>query len=140
MKIDSNKKIEVKTENEDNIVNITDLVQNTLTNSGVKKGFILLFLQSTTSSLTVIELEDGLLGDLPRALGRIAPKSIDYEHEKAYRDGNGHAYVKSSLMGVDLAVPFKDGLLLLGTWQQIVVIEFDIRPRNRSIIAQIVSE
>lgn len=133
-------KILVKTENEDHIVNITDVVQNTLTKSGVKEGFILVFLQSTTSSLTVMEFEDGVLIDLPRALGRLAPKSIDYEHEKAYRDGNEHSHVKSSAVGIDLAVPFKDGLLLPGTWQQIVAVEFDIRWRNRSIIAQIVSE
>jgi secondary thiamine-phosphate synthase enzyme len=130
----------VRTEGENDIVNITDLVQDRLTKSKAREGLIMLFLQSTTSSLTIMEFEEGLLVDIPRALSRIVPKSIQYEHEKAYHDGNGHSHVRSLFIGVNLALPFKDGDLLLGTWQQIVLMEFDVRPRDRSIIVQIVSE
>ncbi len=133
-------KIEVRTKGENDIVNITDVVQERLEKSKAREGFINLFLQSTTSALTIMEFERGLLVDIPRALNKIAPKSAEYEHEKAYHDGNGHSHVRSSFIGVDLVLPFKDGELLLGTWQQIVLTEFDIRPRDRSLIVQIISE
>jgi secondary thiamine-phosphate synthase enzyme len=133
-------KIETKTGGENDIVNMTDLVENMLAKSHAKEGFVLLFLQSTTSALTVMEFEDGLITDIPKTLGRLIPKSIEYEHERAYHDGNGHSHIKSSIVGVDLAIPFSEGHLLLGTWQQIVLMEFDVRPRNRRIIAQIISE
>jgi secondary thiamine-phosphate synthase enzyme len=130
----------VQTKGENDIVNITELVRNNLSKSKAKDGFILLFLQSTTSSLTIMESEEGLVTDIPRSLSKLVPESSEYEHEKAYHDGNGHSHVKSSILGVDLALPFSDGHLLLGTWQQIVLIEFDIRPRARSLVMQILSD
>ncbi len=133
-------KLEVATKGENQVVNITPLIQQTLDKIGAKEGFALLFLQSTTSSLTIVEFEEGLLTDIPKAMERFAPKSKDYEHEKAYQDGNGHSHVKSSVMGLDLIIPFQNRSLLLGTWQQIVLVEYDVRPRKRSIIVQIVAE
>jgi secondary thiamine-phosphate synthase enzyme len=133
-------KILVRTKGENDIVNVTDIVQDKLAKSKARDGFMILFLQSTTSALTIIEFEDGLRIDIPRAMSRIVPKSIEYEHERAYHDGNGHSHVKSSMIGVDLVLPFKDGELLLGTWQQIAVLEFDVRPRDRSLIVQIITE
>ena len=133
-------KILVRTKGENDTVNVTNLVQDKIAKSKAKDGFMILFLQSTTSALTVMEFEDGLRIDIPRAMSKIVPKSIEYEHEKAYHDGNGHSHVKSSMIGVDLVLPFKDRELLLGTWQQIAVMEFDVRPRERTLIVQIVTE
>jgi secondary thiamine-phosphate synthase enzyme len=132
-------KIEVQTQGENDIVNITKPVQEKLKQSKATEGFILLFLQSTTSTLTIMEFEEGLCVDIPNALSKLVPKAAKYEHEKAYHDGNGHSHVRSSIVGVDLALPFKDGNLLLGTWQQVVLIEWDIRARDRTVIIQIVS-
>jgi secondary thiamine-phosphate synthase enzyme len=133
-------KLEVKTKGENDIVNVTNGIQGSLTRSEAKEGFLVLFLQSTTSALTIMEYEEGLLRDLPNAMEELAPKSGQYEHERAYHDGNGYSHVRSSIIGTSLSVPFANRKILLGTWQQIVLIEFDIRPRNRSLIVQIISE
>jgi secondary thiamine-phosphate synthase enzyme len=131
--------ISVKTKGESDIIDITSQVENLLERSKAKEGFMILFLQSTTSSLTIMEFEEGLLSDLPNALERLAPKNAEYQHEKAYADGNGHSHVRSSVVGVDITAPFSEGKLLLGTWQRIVLIEFDIRPRERHLVIQIVT-
>jgi secondary thiamine-phosphate synthase enzyme len=135
----STSKLEFLTKGEGDILNITDHVQSVVSESGALDGFITIFVQSSTSALSIMEYEDGLLSDIPKYLSRIAPKDESYEHERAYRDGNGHSHVKSFLVGVDLVVPFSAGKLLLGTWQQIVLSEFDIRPRRRNVIVQVVS-
>ncbi len=131
--------LEFKTKGENDILNITAEIQDSLAQSKTKEGFVLLFLQSSTSSLAIMEYEDGLLKDIPNSLNRLAPTSGEYEHEKAWHDGNGHSHVRSSLLGVNLSVPFGNRKLLLGTWQQIVLMEFDVRPRKRDVIMQIVS-
>ena len=133
------KKIEIKTSGENDIVNITDKIQSLINDSDAVEGNVVLFLQSTTSALTIIEYEGGLLTDIPNALNRIAPKSGQYEHERAYHDGNGHSHVRSSIIGASLTIPFSKKTLLLGTWQQIVLMEFDVPARTRSLIVQIVS-
>ena len=133
------RKLAFHTEGENDIINITENVQRLLTESGIEEGFVLLFLQSTTSSLGIMEFEEGLIRDIPASLSRLAPNDADYEHEKAYGDGNARSHVKSYVLGADLVVPFKDCKLLLGTWQQIVLSEFDVRPRERNLIVQIVS-
>ena len=132
--------LDINTEGENDIVNISDRVQDLLSRSKAKEGFLVLFLQSTTSALTIMEFEDGLLKDLPKAMEHVAPKSGDYEHERAYHDGNGHSHVRSAVVGLSLTIPFADKRMLLGTWQQVVLMEFDVRPRHRSLIVQIVSD
>lgn len=131
--------IEIKTSGEGDIVNISGRVQEVLAKSGENDGFAVLFVQSTTSSLTVMEFEDGLLTDIPRSLEAVAPNAGHYEHDKAWHDGNGHSHVRSAIIGVSLTVPFTEGELMLGTWQQIVLCEFDVRPRSRKIVVQLVS-
>lgn len=131
--------IEIKTSGENDIVNITEDVQRVVSGSKLEEGCVILFVQSTTSSLTIIEYEEGLLSDIPRALERIAPKSPDYAHERAWHDGNGHSHVRSAILGTNLTIPFKEGKLMLGTWQQIVLCEFDVRPRRRTIVVQLFS-
>ena len=131
---------EISTRGEEHIQNITDRVQEQLERSGAKTGFVLLFIMSSTSSLAIMEWEEGLLSDLPSMMERIAPKEAEYEHEKAWHDGNGHSHMRASLLGASLSIPFNDGGLLLGTWQQIILVEFDVRPRKRRLVIQIHGE
>ena len=93
----------------------------------------------STAAITTIEYEPGLINDFPEMLSRIIPKNIEYEHDNTWHDGNGHSHVRASLVGPSLTVPIINGKLTLGTWQQIVLLEMDTRPRNRNLILQIMS-
>ena len=108
--------------------------------SKFKQGIVTIFIAGSTAAVTTIEYEPGLKTDFPKMLSRIAPNNIGYEHDKTWHDGNGHSHVRASLVGPSLTIPFKDSRLLLGTWQQIVVVEMDIRERERKIILQIMGE
>jgi secondary thiamine-phosphate synthase enzyme len=134
------KEIRVQTRRECDIVNLTDRVQEAVGSSGLKDGVVTVFVGGSTAAITTIEYEPGLLQDLPAALERVAPKNVEYKHEEMWHDGNGHSHVRASIIGPSLVVPFKDGRLCLGTWQQIVLVELDIRPRSRNIILQILGE
>ena len=122
------------------MVDITDRVQHVLGNAKLSKGVAFLFVPGATCALTTIEYEPGLVSDFPAALERLVPKGIPYEHEKRWHDGNGHSHIRASLLGPDLTVPFKDKKLLLGTWQQIVFVELDVRPRSRTVLVQLMGE
>jgi len=132
--------VDVNSRSEGDMIDITKEVQAILESTGVRDGIVTLFVAGSTGALTTIEYEPGLLKDFPVMLERIAPKHINYEHEKRWHDGNGHSHVRASLIGPSLTVPFRDQRLNLGTWQQIVFIELDIHPRNRQIITQIIGE
>ncbi|HZY46509.1 MAG TPA: secondary thiamine-phosphate synthase enzyme YjbQ [Candidatus Bathyarchaeia archaeon] len=129
-----------ETRGEGEILDITERAQKILDSSRLKNGIATLFVLGSTGALTTIEYEPGLLTDLPRALERIAPKEASYEHEKRWHDGNGHSHVRASMLGPDLSVPFLERKLVLGTWQQIVFLELDVRPRDRTIIVQLLGE
>jgi len=100
---------------------------------GFKTGICTVFCSGSTGALTTIEYEDGLLKDFPDAMERIAPKNIEYAHNQKWGDGNGHSHVRASIVGPSLTVPFVNGRLTLGTWQQIVFVDYDNRPRTRTI-------
>jgi secondary thiamine-phosphate synthase enzyme len=134
------KEIRVQTSGECDTVDLTDKVQEALSSSGLKDGVITVFVGGSTAAVTTIEYEPGLLQDLPAALERIAPKSVEYKHEEMWHDGNGHSHVRASIIGPSLVLPFKDKRLCLGTWQQVVLIELDIRARSRNVILQILGE
>src|SRR5512138_2731924 len=102
------------------LVDVTGMIQEEVTAARVREGFVLLFVPGSTAALTTIEYEPGLLEDFPRFLERVVPRDQPYAHELTWHDGNGHSHVRASLLGPSLAVPFDDGRLLLGTWQQIV--------------------
>ena len=119
------------------ITDITDKVDNLIANNNFTEGSALVFVAGSTAGITTIEYEPGLLKDYPEFFERIAPSGINYEHENTWHDGNGHSHVRSSVQGASLTVPFSRGKLLLGTWQQIIFIDFDNRPRKREIIVQI---
>jgi len=115
------------------ISNITDQLARIAEKSGVENGNLHASVIGSTGSLTTIEYEPGVVEDLRRAITRLAPPDMEYEHEKAWHDGNGHSHVQAALLGPSVAIPIRDGVLALGTWQQVVIINHDNRPRQRRI-------
>jgi secondary thiamine-phosphate synthase enzyme len=132
--------VDVATRGDSHMIDLTNKVQEVVSRHGFLEGQALVFVSGSTASLTTIEFEPGLEKDLPAAFERIAPRGIRYEHEEAWHDDNGHSHVRASLLGPSLTVPFKEGRLLLGTWQQIVLIDFDTRPRRRGVVVQLLGE
>ena len=128
--------IQLSTKGHTDIVDITPQVDDVLKNSGLSEGNLTLFTASSTSGITSIEYEPGLLKDIPEAFEKFAPTGVTYHHDAAWGDGNGYAHVRAAMLGPSFSVPFKDGQLILGTWQQIVLIDFDNRPRNRNLVVQ----
>jgi len=122
------------------MVDLTQQTSDFVKKSDISKGIITIFVSGSTGSITTIEYEPGLIKDFPEMLSRIAPRDLDYGHEQMWHDGNGHSHVKASLVGPSLTVPFIDGKLCLGRWQQIVFVEMDTRTRNRDLILQIIGE
>ncbi len=135
-----NKEITVKTKGNTDIINITHSVESALQNSELSDGNILLFVRGSTGSLTTIEYEPNLVNDLKEAFERLMPSDIGYAHTKTWGDFNGHSHVRASFLGPSLQVPFVNKKLQLGTWQQIVLIDFDTSPRQRNILAQLIGE
>ena len=119
------------------VIDITPEVDDVVRSSGVKDGNLLLFISGSTAALTTIEYESGVVNDLKRAIERIAPHTIEYEHDRRWGDGNGYSHVRAALMGASLHVPIKNSRMLLGTWQQIVLLDFDNRPRKREVQIQV---
>jgi len=134
------KQIKISSKSENDIIDITEQVANAISESGISNGTITVFVSGSTGAITTIEYEPGLVNDFPEMLSRIAPDDINYEHEQRWHDGNSRSHVKASLVGPSLTVPFKDGQLLLGTWQQIVFLELDTRARTRNLVLQIIGE
>jgi secondary thiamine-phosphate synthase enzyme len=124
----------------DEIVDITEKVAGAVGKSGLSSGLAVVFIPGATGAVTTIEYEPGLESDLQDALEKIAPKDKEYAHNRRWGDGNGHSHIRAALMGPSLAVPFLEGRLMLGTWQQIVFLELDNRPRHRRIIVQMAGE
>ena len=128
--------IKVATQGNSEVINITGLVIALLQKHNLKEGNATLFVVGSTASITTTEYEPGLRKDIPEMLERIAPSDVRYHHDDTWGDGNGHAHVRASFLGPSLVVPYAGSELLLGTWQQIVLIDFDNRARNRDIIIQ----
>ena len=127
----------VPTELETDVIDITEKVQGEISATGLEAGIALVFVPGSTAAISTIEYESGVVEDLSDAVDRIAPRSIPYAHDAKWHDGNGHSHVRSALVGASFTVPFADGTLILGTWQQIVLLDFDVRPRKREIVVQI---
>ncbi len=132
--------IHLDTTKETDILDITAHAQEKVLQSGIDDGSMLLFISGSTAAVTTIEYESGAVDDLRKAIDRIAPRGIPYEHDKRWGDGNGYAHVRAALLGPSLTVPIHNKALLLGTWQQIVVLDFDNRPRRRKVVIQIMGE
>ncbi len=119
---------------------ITEAVAREVGRSDLSDGIVTVFCPSSTSALTTIEFEDGALADLRRAFDEIAPPDRDYRHNLRWGDGNGHAHLRAALLGPSLTIPFSKGQLRLGTWQQVVYLDFDNRPRRRTLVVQMIGE
>ena len=122
------------------IINITDDVIETLRKFEVKDGLCTIFSIGSTAGITTIEYEPGLIKDLPKLLDKIIPSGVRYHHDDTWGDGNGHAHLRSALFKTSLSVPFVKGDLTLGTWQQIILVDFDNRKRTRRIVVQFIGE
>jgi secondary thiamine-phosphate synthase enzyme len=134
------KRVRLGLSRENDIVNITGRTSEAIEESKLENGIITVFVAGSTAAITTIEYEPGLRHDFPEMLSRIAPKDIQYYHNRNWHDGNGHSHVRASLVGPSLTIPFSNGDLIIGTWQQIVMLEMDTRPRERDIILQILGE
>ena len=139
MKI-QNYKIRIKTKGFSDIHDLTAEARAKLSGSGVKNGLATFFVSGSTAGLTTVEYEPGLVKDLGELFERLAPEGKDYHHEEAWHDGNGFSHVRAPLLKPSLAVPIVDGTFALGTWQQVVLIDFDNRPRQREVILQVMGE
>ncbi|MDH7488885.1 MAG: secondary thiamine-phosphate synthase enzyme YjbQ [Anaerolineae bacterium] len=122
------------------ILDITARVQAAVSKAGIAEGLAVAFVPGSTASITTIEDESGLHADLRAALERLAPEGAVYQHDRRWGDGNGYAHVRAALLGPSVAVPVQGGRLMLGTWQQIVLVDFDNRPRTRRVVIQIIGE
>ncbi len=129
--------LEVKTTSDTDVLDLTPAVQEKVRESGVEKGLAHLFISGSTAALTTIEYESGVVNDLKAAIDRLIPRDLVYEHDRRWGDGNGYAHVRAALFKPSLSIPIEDGALKLGTWQQIVLLDFDNRPRQRQIRGQV---
>jgi len=127
----------IKTRGNCDIIDITSQIENLIDNSGFTEGSVLVFAGGSTAGITTIEYEPGLLEDYPAFFDKIIPVNINYHHDNTWHDGNGHSHVRAAIQGASLTVPFINGSMLLGTWQQIIFMDFDNRSRNRQITVQI---
>jgi secondary thiamine-phosphate synthase enzyme len=131
---------QIESRGEADVLDITGLAESALNKSKLRDGIISVFVPGSTAAVTTIEFESGVIQDLRDAIERLAPKSLPYKHDMRWGDGNGYSHVRAALLKPGLAVPFQQGRLLLGTWQQLVLIDFDNRPRSRTLVFQIVGE
>ena len=122
------------------MIDITSEVAHKLTENGLKDGTVTLFVPGSTAGFTTIEYESGLIKDFTELMEKIIPSAVTYQHDARWGDGNGFSHVRASLLGPSLTVPFNDGQLTLGTWQQIIFIDFDNRSRSRTVALQFIGE
>lgn len=133
--------IRLSTKCEGDIVDITSGVDKIVASSGIRTGLCNIFVTGSTAAVTTIEYESGVLSDLSRSLSGLAPSDLPYAHDKRWGDGNGRSHVKAAIVGPSLTVPVRKGVLILGTWQQIVILELDTRPRSdRNIVVTVTGE
>lgn len=132
--------LEFSTRGDADIVDITDQVAASIGETGISNGIVTVFCPSSTSAVTTIEHENGCFSDLRRLFDEIIDPKRDYAHNARWGDGNGHSHVRAALLGASLTVPVVSGRLTLGTWQQIIYVDFDIHPRRRQLVVQVIGE
>ena len=136
----ASKTIQLSTKGHCDIVDITSQVAKEVSDSDIGSGTATIFITGSTAGVTTIEYEPGLLADLKEMWDRVVPQNIPYQHDRAWGDGNGHSHVRASLLSASLTIPIVNKRLKLGTWQQIVVLDFDNRARSREIVVQVIGE
>lgn len=134
------KSFNLSTNGDCDVIDITSYVESSIVESKVQSGTVTVFIPGSTGGITTIEFESGAINDLKEAYERTIPQDIHYAHNARWGDGNGHSHIRASMLGPSLTVPFSSKRLLLGTWQQIIFVDFDNRKRKREIILQIIGE
>jgi len=134
------KKVSLQSKGNCDIIDITSQVEKQVAETGINSGTATVFVTGSTAGVSTIEFESGLLSDFKGMWERNVPQNIPYDHDRRWGEGNGYSHVRASLLGASLVIPFNDKRLALGTWQQIVLVDFDNRPRSRQIILQIMGE
>ena len=129
--------VSVSTRGDADIVDVTADVSAVIARHSLDEGHVLVFVSGSTAALTTVEFEPGLCRDLAAFFERISPRDMHYFHHDTWNDGNGHSHVRASLLGPSLMIPVHEGKMLLGTWQQIILIDFDNRPRDRELVVQL---
>jgi secondary thiamine-phosphate synthase enzyme len=132
--------ITLSTHGQTDIIDITRELEKLVVKSGLRSGTLTVFCSSSTSGLTTIEYEPGAVSDLQRMFNELVPAGRDYAHNAKWGDGNGHSHMRASLLGPSLTIPFIEKTLTLGTWQQVIYVDFDIRPRQRELVVQMVGD
>ena len=135
-----NASISLSTKGNADVHDITDQIAGVISDSGLRDGTATIFCPSSTSALTTIEYESGAVSDLRRLFDEIIPMNREYAHNERWHDGNGHSHVRAALLGPSITIPFVDKQLTLGTWQQVIYIDFDNGPRQRKLIVQLIGE
>ena len=134
------KRISLQSKGHCDIIDVTSQVEQQVAGAGINNGTVTLFITGSTAGVSTIEFESGVLSDFQDMWERNVPENIPYNHDRAWGDGNGYSHVRASLLGASLVIPFSDKKLALGTWQQIVVVDFDNRARSRQIVLQIMGD
>lgn len=134
------KSVELSTNGNDEALNITPNLCDALEETELKNGVLTVFVQGATGAITTVEYEPGLIRDIEELWERIIPSGVVYNHDMAWGDGNGHSHVRAALLGPSLSIPFSAGRFTLGTWQQVVFIDFDNRTRSRKLVLQFIGE
>ncbi|MDH7516440.1 MAG: secondary thiamine-phosphate synthase enzyme YjbQ [Bacteroidota bacterium] len=132
--------LHIETRGHNDMIDLTERISVLLSKHKLSDGHAVVFVPGSTAGVTTIEFEPGLRKDFADLMERVAPRNIQYHHEEIWNDGNGHAHVRASLVGPSITIPFAEGRLMLGTWQQVVLVDFDIRPRTRPLIVQFIGE
>ena len=136
----TSKTMRLDTKGNCDMVDITPVVAKDVSSSGIQSGTVTIFVNGSTAGVTTIEYEPGLVADLEDMWDRLVPEKKEYKHNRAWGDENGHSHVRAALLGASLTIPFMNKTMALGTWQQIVLIDFDNRSRSREIVIQILGE
>ncbi|MBU0549631.1 MAG: secondary thiamine-phosphate synthase enzyme YjbQ [Candidatus Omnitrophica bacterium] len=134
------KQLNLKTRGAGDLINITQRIQDTLEEEGFQEGALTVFVVGSTAAITTFEYEPGMISDIKDLYERIAPSNKSYAHDETWGDANGFSHVRAALQGPSLVIPYNSAKLILGTWQQIVLAEFDTRPRQRKVILQFIGE
>jgi len=122
------------------VVDVTSQISEEIKQAGINDGIVTIFVPGSTGGLSTIEYESGLVSDIKEAMERIAPQGIEYKHNLKWKDGNGHSHIRASIVGPSITIPFTKKKMLLGTWQQVIFLDFDNCSRNRRLILQIIGE
>jgi secondary thiamine-phosphate synthase enzyme len=132
--------LRLKTQGHADVLDITERIGECVLQSGFHNGIVTVFCPSSTSAVTTIEYESGCVSDLKRLFDDLLPEDRNYQHNSRWGDGNGHSHIRAALLGASLTVPFVSARLTLGTWQQVVYVDFDVRPRQRDLVVQMIGE